>query len=121
MAKTAMDLVLEAKAVVTEIDIDKADAMLAKDIIALDVRDELEYAAGHLPDARHITRGMLEFKIADHADFQNKSKSIIVYCKTGMRSLLAAATLQEMGFTDVRSMIGGFDNWQAAGKRVSQA
>ena len=119
MAKTAMDLVAKAKSMITEIDVDQAEMMLKSGSIALDVRDESEYKAGHIPKARHITRGMLEFKIANHPDFEDKSRTVIVYCKSGGRSALATATLQQLGFTDIYSMVGGFDNWQANNKPVS--
>lgn len=111
MTKTAMDLVQAAKATITEISVDQANSLLANDSIALDVRELLEYETGHIPNARHISRGMLEFMINNHPDFQDKSKSIVVYCKSGGRSALATATLQQLGFTKVHSMLGGFDAW----------
>lgn len=111
MAKTAMDLVQEAKALITEITLEQAISMLDSNSIALDVRELLEYQTGHIPDAFHISRGMLEFMIANHPEFQDKSTSIIIYCKTGGRSALATSTLQHLGFTNVHSMLGGFDAW----------
>ena len=111
MAQTAMDLVKSAKSVITEINIRQANELLASGSIALDVRELLEYETGHIPNARHISRGMLEFMIGNHPDFQDKTKSIVVYCKSGGRSALATATLQLLGFTNVYSMLGGFDLW----------
>jgi rhodanese-related sulfurtransferase len=57
---------------------------------------------------------MLEFSIETHPDFQDKTRPIVVYCKSGGRSALATATLQQLGFTNVYSMIGGYDAWSAA-------
>lgn len=111
MSKTAMDLVQEAKAVITEITVPQANDMLAKGSIAMDVRELLEYETGHIPNARHISRGMLEFMIGNQPDFQDKNTSIVVYCKSGGRSALAAETLQQLGFSNVHSMLGGFDLW----------
>jgi len=111
MAQTAIDLVKAAKAVITEINIQQANDMLNTGSLAIDVRELLEYETGHVPDARHISRGMLEFMIGNHPDFQDKSTSIVVYCKSGGRSALATATLQQLGFSNVHSMLGGFDEW----------
>jgi len=111
MAQTTMDLVQAAKAIITEINIKQANDMLEKGSIAMDVRELLEFETGHIPNARHISRGMLEFMIANHPDFQDKSRSIVVYCKSGGRSALATATMQQLGFNNVHSMLGGFDLW----------
>ncbi|MFW5426370.1 MAG: rhodanese-like domain-containing protein [Methylophagaceae bacterium] len=111
MAQTTMDLVQAAKAEITEITVQQANEMLAAGSIPMDVRELLEYETGHIPNARHISRGMLEFMIGNHPDFQDKSTSIVVYCKGGGRSALAAATLQQLGFSNVHSMLGGFDTW----------
>ncbi len=87
--------------------------------VIVDVRDAAEREAeGAIPGSLHASRGMLEF----HADpsspvhiaaFQVDRK-IILYCGTGGRSALAAKTLQDMGFTDVLSLAGGFAAWQVA-------
>jgi len=111
MSQTAMDLVKAAKAIITEISIEEANTMLDNGSIAIDVRELLEYETGHIANARHISRGMLEFMIANHPDFQDKTRSIVVYCKSGGRSALATATLQRLGFNNVHSMLGGFDLW----------
>lgn len=112
MAKTAMDLVQAAKAGIREVSVSQAEQMLNKDSIALDIREPAEFDAGHIDNARHIPRGMLEFAIASDPDFQDKTRSIVVYCKSGGRSALATATLQQLGFTNAVSVIGGYDAWQ---------
>ena len=111
MEKSAMDLVQEAKLTITEITLEQASSMLNANSIALDVRELLEYQTGHIPDAFHISRGMLEFMVGKHPEFQDKNASVVVYCKTGGRSALATATLQQLGFTNVHSLLGGFDAW----------
>lgn len=111
MAKSAIDLVQTAKANITEVTVSQANKLLKAGSIPLDVREPAEYETAHIPNARHIARGLLEFKIADHPDFQDKASSIVVYCKTGGRGALATETLQQMGFTNVQSILGGFDAW----------
>ena len=108
-----MDLVQAAKATITEITVDQANIMLAEGCIIMDVRELLEFETGHIPNAHHVSRGMLEFMIGNHPRFQDKNASIVVYCKSGGRSALATATLQTLGFTKVHSMLGGFDDWSA--------
>lgn len=111
MTITVMDLVKTAKQTIVEIDTVQANRMLASNSIALDVRELLEFEAGHIHNARHISRGMLEFMIESHPDFQDKNTSIIVYCKSGGRSALATATLIQLGYTNIFSMMGGFVEW----------
>lgn len=114
MTKSAMDLVQEAKLTITEVTPEQASNML-NNTVALDVRELSEYQAGHLPSACHITRGMLEFMIENHPQFQDKNTSVIVYCSAGGRSALATAVLQQLGFTNVHSLKGGFDAWNEYG------
>jgi len=111
MTKTAMDLVKSAKQTISELDVSQAQVMLDNNSIALDVREHAEFESGHIPNAHHISRGVLEFKISDHESFQDKQQAIIVYCKTGGRSALATVALEQLGFTNVHSMLGGYDAW----------
>lgn len=113
MSQTAMDLVQAAKAVINEVTVEQAQEMFADNSIALDVREQAEFDAGHILHAKHISRGMLEFKVIGHPDFEDLSQSVVVYCKTGGRSALATQTLMNLGFTNVNSMLGGFDAWTA--------
>jgi rhodanese-related sulfurtransferase len=75
----------------------------------IDVREESEFAAGHIPGARHIGKGVIERDI-EHA-VPNHGADIVLYCGGGFRSALAADALQKMGYTNVRSMAGGFRHW----------
>lgn len=113
-----MDLVAQAKQNIVEIDIADAKQTLGTSLV-LDVRELNEYAAGHLPGAFNIPRGVLEFKIGSHPDFQDKQDAhIIVYCQSGGRSALAADILNKMGFINAVSMSGGFKAWTDGGNEV---
>ena len=118
MALTAMDLVALAKQSIREIDVESAKNSLNKSLI-LDVREPAEFAAGHLPEAINIPRGVLEFKIANHPSFQNQQAEIIVYCQSGGRSALATEALSKLGYSNAVSMSGGFNLWQASGFQIS--
>jgi len=113
MAKSVMELVQAAKSMINEINIQQANEMITNGSIILDVRELLEFETGHMPNAHHISRGLLEFMIGNNTHFQNKDASIVVYCKTGGRSALATQSLVQLGFTNVHSILGGFDEWSA--------
>ena len=84
----------------------------------VDVREESEWAAGHLPEAQHLGKGIIERdieeKIPDH------DAQIILYCGGGFRSALAADNLQKMGYSAVSSMEGGFRGWKGAGLSIEK-
>ena len=108
------DLVAVAKQQVTEIDVAKAKQLLAEsNTVIIDTREESEYAVGHIEGALLLPRGVLEFKIGAVSELADKSKSVLIYCRTGGRSALAAQTLQQLGYTNVLSMAGGFEAWKA--------
>jgi rhodanese-related sulfurtransferase len=115
MALTAMDLVANAKQHIKEIDTHAAENQLQHKLV-LDVREPAEFAAGHLPDAINIPRGVLEFQIANHPNFQGQQAAdILVYCQTGGRSALATHVLNQLGYTQAVSMAGGFKAWVESG------
>ena len=118
--KTPHDLVSAAKQTVLEISIDKAPAVIALSDVLIDVREAEEFLAGHLPGAIHMSRGMLEFKLAANPQFQLRDLKITLYCKTSGRAVLCAQSLKEMGYSNVSSIAGGFDAWQAAGFHVEK-
>lgn len=115
MALTAADIVAEAKQHTRELEPPEAREWLGKARI-LDVREPTEYAAGHLPGAVNIPRGVLEFKISEHEAFQGgKSAPILLYCRTGGRSALAAHTLLKLGYEGAASLAGGYTAWVEQG------
>lgn len=116
--KTAHDLVAAARARITECPIADAPSALLNADVVLDVREPDEYAAGHLPGAINIPRGLLEFKVSATPALEQRDLKLVVYCKTGGRAALAACTLHEMGYVSVQSVTGGFDAWVAQGGRV---
>ena len=87
------------------------------DVTLIDVREQDEYRGGHIPRALGIGRGILEYHIADVVPDLNRE--IVLYCRGGNRSALAADSLQQMGYTNVHSMDGGFREWSAEGRAVS--
>jgi len=111
--KGFQDLVADAKKKITEISpTDAASKTKSSDAVIVDVREKDEWDDGHIPDAVHMSRGMLELEIEDK--FPDRNTTIICHCGGGGRSALAAESLQKMGCKNVRSMVGGFKAWKAA-------
>ncbi|HEV7130077.1 MAG TPA: ThiF family adenylyltransferase, partial [Ktedonobacterales bacterium] len=79
----------------------------------VDVREKLEWNDGHLPEAVHVPRGFLELQIEEAVP--ERDQPILLYCAGGVRSLLAAETLKQMGYTQPISMAGGYTAWKNAG------
>ena len=79
----------------------------------IDVREESEYAADHLPGAIHLGKGIIERDVEERVPDQ--STSLVLYCGGGFRSALAADNLQKMGYTQVLSMDGGIRGWREKG------
>ncbi|MDD2925706.1 rhodanese-like domain-containing protein [Rhodoferax sp.] len=118
--KTAHDLVAAAKTRVQEIPVDAAEQAVRDADVLVDVRESDEFAAGHLPGAIHISRGLLEFRFSGMPALQSRDLKIVLYCKTSGRAALAAAALHDMGYLNVQSIAGGYDAWVAAGKPVAK-
>lgn len=111
MPVTAMDLVAAAKQTITEISVLDAKPALSSHLV-LDVREPAEFAAGQIPNAINIPRGLLEFQIANHPDFAGQQAAdIIVYCQSGGRSALATESLHKLGYTKAVSLAGGYKSW----------
>ncbi len=79
----------------------------------IDVREESEWAKGHIPSAIHIGKGVIERDIESKCP--DRGAELVLYCGGGFRSALAADNLQKMGFTRVLSMDGGIRGWREAG------
>ena len=116
--KTAHDLVLQAKAHVREIALQDADETIRQADVLIDVREADEFAAGHLPGAVLMPRGLLEFKLSGTPALSGRDLKVVLYCKTSGRAALSAQTMQSMGYLQVSSVAGGYDAWVAAGKQV---
>jgi len=84
----------------------------------IDVREESEFAAGHIPSARHIGKGIIERDI--EKAFPDVAAEIVLYCGGGFRSAIAADQLQNMGYTNVKSMWGGFRGWTEANAPIEK-
>jgi sulfur-carrier protein adenylyltransferase/sulfurtransferase len=81
--------------------------------ILIDVREKEEWTEGFIPGARWIPRGFLELRIEDQVP--ERSSELVLYCAGGTRSALAARSLAELGYTNVKSLAGGFSAWKRAG------
>lgn len=86
--------------------------------LVLDVREDAEFAAGHLPRARHIPLGQLSGRLGEIAKF--KEKPVIVTCRSGARSGSACRTLKNAGFTQVFNLKGGVGAWSQASLPVER-
>ena len=110
-----LKLVNEAKPRIRETNI--ADVKKRMDsgekFLLVDVREDHEWANGHLPGAVHMSRGLIERDI--EVKVPETSSKMILYCGGGFRSALVADNLQKMGYTNVESMDGGWRGWLEAG------
>jgi rhodanese-related sulfurtransferase len=104
-----------ARALIQECDSAQLRTMMddGDQLVVVDVREAHEYAAGHLEGAVHIGKGVLERDI-EKQDWDDDAR-IVLYCGGGCRSALAAKSVQEMGWTNVRSLWGGWRGIQAEG------
>ncbi len=107
-------LVQESKAGIKETDVPTVKARLASGerLRLIDVREDHEWAQGHIPGAVHLGRGILERDIEKLVP--DASAELVLYCGGGFRSALAAESLQRMGYRRVLSMDGGFRGWVEA-------
>jgi rhodanese-related sulfurtransferase len=124
-AKTAAQLVQEAKQRVQNLTVDQVAAELAQgEVTLIDVREPAELQNGVIPGAIHAPRGMLEFYAdptsAYHRPEFDPNRRIILHCASGGRSALAADTLQQLGYTNVAHLDGGFKAWAGAGQSVTK-
>ena len=97
---------------IREVSIDDVKARLdrAESFVLVDVREESEYAADHLPGAIHLGKGIIERDIEERVP--ELDTPLVLYCGGGYRSALAADNLQKMGYTNVLSMDGGIRGWR---------
>lgn len=117
-AEAFVRIVNESKARVRQTDIKGADERLAQNPNALlvDVREDDEFRTEHVKGATHIGKGVIERDIEKLVP--EKDRELLLYCGGGYRSALAADVLQQMGYTNVWSVDGGFKAYRAAGKEM---
>ena len=113
MPKTYADLLREARASIREVTPQDVGALPPGGATIVDVREASEWEQGHLPDALHISKSYVEQQI--EGAVPDRDAPVILYCAGGVRSLFAAQSLQQLGYTNVASMSGGFQAWKSAG------
>ena len=108
-------LVNEARARIRETTVAEIKRRLdaGEKIILVDTREESEWARGHLPDAVHLSKGIIERDV--EVRFPDKTVELVLYCGGGFRSALSAENLQKMGYKNVVSMDGGWRGWLDSG------
>ncbi|MCE2901522.1 MAG: rhodanese-like domain-containing protein [Gemmatimonas sp.] len=117
--KTAQQLIAEAKAVITQVTAREVQDALARgdDLVLIDIREQNEWNLGHAAPAQYIGRGVLESQIESKVP---RDARVVLMCASGNRSALAARTLEDMGYSNVASLAGGFRDWVASGGAVSE-
>ena len=110
-------LLSAARAQVRELTPAVAEAAL-DDFLVIDVREPSEVLEGYLPGAVGVPRGTIEFRAGRDARFANRQRAILVYSNAGERSVLAALTLGQLGFSDVCSLAGGIRRWAAENRPI---
>jgi sulfur-carrier protein adenylyltransferase/sulfurtransferase len=110
---TPRDLLRQAKSQIKQVEPDEVEPRLGE-VVLLDVREADENEQGAIPGSIHLPRGFLEFQVEGR--IPDKNVPVVVYCAGGNRSAFAAVTMQDLGYTDVSSMIGGFNRWKDEGR-----
>ena len=116
MAKSFQDIMAEARKEIPEVTAQQVNELLknnGKSPVLLDVRESDEWRQGHLEGAIPLPRGFLEIKV--ETAIPDKNTPIVAYCAGGVRSLLAAKVMREMGYQNVTSMAGGYGAWKTGG------
>jgi len=113
------DLYRQLRAEIGEVTAEDVKARLdqGEALELLDVREQEEVSLGKLPEAHHLSRAHFESRAEDV--LPDKDAEVVVYCATGVRSIFAARTLQELGYSNVISMAGGFSRWKDLGYRFT--
>ena len=110
------EFIRQIKDQVQEIDPAEVNELTHEGVAIVDVRETEETESGLLPGAKHVPRGYLESRI--EGVVPDRSTPVVIYCASGTRSALAAHTLTELGYEDVRSMTGGITLWKDRGYKV---
>jgi molybdopterin/thiamine biosynthesis adenylyltransferase/rhodanese-related sulfurtransferase len=110
---TFKELIRKVKGEIREVGAAEARALAGAGAVLLDVREADEWSQGHVPGALFIPRGYLELQVEEKV--KDKDREVVVYCAGGTRSALGVKSLQELGYTKVTSMQGGFTRWKESG------
>lgn len=117
MSPSGAEVLREIKNRIDEVDPAQVREQLASGALVIDVRQDEEWATGHIPGARHVPKSHLESRIEGSAP--DKTQPVILYCASGQRSAWAVRTLiEDLGYTHVESMTGGFTLWKDRGYEV---
>ena len=111
---TFQELLAQAKSLINETDPSGSETLIAEGWVVLDVREVEEYDQGIIPDSILIPQGKIEESIKER--IPNHDQPVIAMCAGGVRSAFAAVTLNELGYTNVVSMDGGFNLWKQQGR-----
>ena len=113
-----LKLVNDAKTRIREVTVDETQQRMQSDkgVRLMDVREDNEWEAGHAAGSSHLGKGIIERDI--EATVPDKATELILYCGGGYRSALAADVLQQMGYTNVFSMAGGWKAWKDSGAPI---
>jgi len=118
MTKTYRDLLAEARARVREVTTTEAELAAGDGATIIDCREDSEWEQGHVRGAHHLSKSYIEQDIESLVP--DRETPVVVYCAGGIRSLFAAETLVDMGYSDVASMSGGFQAWKSEGRAWDQ-
>jgi molybdopterin/thiamine biosynthesis adenylyltransferase/rhodanese-related sulfurtransferase len=113
MSKSYADLLREAREQIREVTVQDLKDLPPGSAAVVDVREASEWEQGHVPGASHVSKSYIEQQIEGIAP--DRDQPVVLYCAGGVRSLFAAQTLVDMGYTDVVSVKGGFQAWKSAG------
>jgi len=115
------NLVARAKATIKECTVSEIRDCLNSNTMLIDIREPAEFQKGHIPGALHLPRGLLEFEIHRLVETSRpndntppEEQEILLYCGTGGRSALAAESLAQLGYRNVKSLDGGIVAWAQA-------
>jgi rhodanese-related sulfurtransferase len=123
MIISSNELVALCKEKIKETDVQTVSALTGDGHVVIDVREPLEFEQGRIPGSVNIPRGVLEMQLVNHPAVagsaeplqQLAQKDIYLMCRSGARTVLAAQSLQNMGFESVYSVAGGMVAWEKAG------
>ena len=119
-AEGFLKIVEDAKKRIRETTIDDVKAKIdrGEKFVLVDVREESEFAADHLPGSLHLGKGVIERDV--ESQVPDKNAAMVLYCGGGFRSALAADNLQKMGYKNVLSMDGGIRGWREKGFKLTR-